>query len=302
MAKNNIGKNNFSKIYRVDNGSKFQLKDWKTAPDEKINDNDAEDELKEMVEEISDLQNVLYADNKWSLLLIFQAMDAAGKDSTIKNILSGVNPQGCEVYAFGRPSVEELGHDFLWRTTKCLPQRGNIGVFNRSYYEEALVARVHPALLKAQHLPDNLVTEKIWEERFEDICAFEKHMARSGTRILKFFLHLSPEEQKARFIERIENTRKNWKFDKNDLYERSFWKKYMYAYEETIKHTACEHAPWYVIPADNKAYARLAVADAVLSTLKDLDLQYPTLSNEIVVSLQAYKDSLKKEELDIYKI
>ncbi|MDY0273280.1 MAG: polyphosphate kinase 2 family protein [Advenella sp.] len=302
MAKNNIGKNNFSKIYRVDNGSKFQLKDWKTAPDEKINDNDAEDELKEMVEEISDLQNVLYADNKWSLLLIFQAMDAAGKDSTIKNILSGVNPQGCEVYAFGRPSVEELGHDFLWRTTKCLPQRGNIGVFNRSYYEEALVARVHPALLKAQHLPDNLVTEKIWEERFEDICAFEKHMARSGTRILKFFLHLSPEEQKVRFIERIENTRKNWKFDKNDLYERSFWKKYMYAYEETIKHTACEHAPWYVIPADNKAYARLAVADAVLSTLKDLDLQYPTLSNEIVVSLQAYKDSLKKEELDIYKI
>lgn len=302
MAKNNIGKNNFSKIYRVDNGSKFQLKDWKTAPDEKINDNDAEDELKEMVEEISDLQNVLYADNKWSLLLIFQAMDAAGKDSTIKNILSGVNPQGCEVYAFGRPSVEELGHDFLWRTTKCLPQRGNIGVFNRSYYEETLVARVHPALLKAQHLPDNLVTEKIWEERFEDICAFEKHMARSGTRILKFFLHLSPEEQKARFIERIENTRKNWKFDKNDLYERSFWKKYMYAYEETIKYTACEHAPWYVIPADNKAYARLAVADAVLSTLKDLDLQYPTLSNEIVVSLQAYKDSLKKEELDIYKI
>jgi len=302
MAKNNISKNNFSKKYRVADSSKFQLKDWETAPDEKINENDAEEELKDIVEEISDLQNVLYADNKWSLLLIFQAMDAAGKDSTIKNILSGVNPQGCEVYAFGRPSIEELGHDFLWRTTKCLPQRGNIGVFNRSYYEETLVARVHPELLKAQSLPNNLVTEHIWEERFEDICAFEKHMARSGTRILKFFLYLSPEEQKTRFIERIENTRKNWKFDKNDLYERSFWKKYMYAYEETIKHTACEHAPWYVIPADNKAYARLAVADAVRSTLKDLNLQYPTLSNEIVVSLKSYKDILNKEERDIYKI
>ncbi len=302
MAKNNIGKNNFSKKYRVDDGGKFQLKDCKTAPDEKINENEAEAELKEMVEEISDLQNVLYADNKWSLLLIFQAMDAAGKDSTIKNILSGVNPQGCEVYAFGRPSVEELGHDFLWRTSKCLPQRGNIGVFNRSYYEETLVVRVHPELLKAQNLPNNLVTENIWEERLDDICAFEKHMARNGTRILKFFLYLSPEEQKARFIERIDNPKKNWKFDKNDLYERTFWKKYMYAYEESIRHTACKHAPWYVIPADNKAYARLAVADAVLSTLKDLDLQYPSLSNEIIVSLKSYKDILDKEERDIYKI
>lgn len=302
MAKNNKGKRNFSKKYRVTEGGQFQLRNCKTAPDEKINENDAEAMLKEMVDEISDLQNILYADNKWSLLLIFQAMDAAGKDSTIKNILSGVNPQGCEVYAFGRPSAEELGHDFLWRTTKCLPQRGNIGVFNRSYYEETLITRVHPELLKAQNLPDTLVTENIWKERFDDICAFEKHMTRNGTRILKFFLYLSPEEQKARFIERIENPKKNWKFDKNDLYERTFWKKYMHAYEESIRHTACEHAPWYVIPADNKAYARLAVADAVLSTLKELDLQYPSLSNEVLVSLESYKDILDKEERGIYKI
>src|SRR5690606_30187103 len=191
--------------------------------------------------------------------------------STIKNLLSGVNPQGCEVYAFKRPSEEELGHDFLWRTSKCLPQRGNIGVFNRSYYEETLVVRVHPTILDGQHLPKVCLTEHIWDERFEDIRHFEKHMDRNGTRVLKFFLHISLDEQKKRFMERLDNPEKNWKFESADLEERKFWDEYMHAYEETIKNTASDAGPWYVIPGNDKPYARLAVADAVLQTLQALD-------------------------------
>ena len=285
----------FSDHFRITNGKKFSLKKCLTDPDVEPDKKDAQKKLQEYVAGIADLQNVLYADNRWSLLLVFQAMDAAGKDSTIKNLLSGVNPQGCEVYSFKRPSEEELGHDFLWRTSKCLPQRGNIGVFNRSYYEETLVVRVHPTILDGQHLPKACLTENIWDERFEDIRHFEKHMERNGTKVLKFFLHISLEEQKKRFLERLDNPAKNWKFESADLEERKFWNEYMHAYEETIKNTASEAGPWYVIPGNDKPYARLAVADAVLQTLQSLDLSYPTLEKEEQKNLAGYKTQLELE-------
>ncbi|PJX22138.1 hypothetical protein CAP48_14430 [Advenella sp. S44] len=285
----------FSDQFRIHNGKTFSLKKCSTDPDVVPGKKAAKNRLQKYVEDIADLQNRLYADNRWSLLLIFQAMDAAGKDSTIKNLLSGVNPQGCEVYAFKRPSEEELGHDFLWRTSKRLPQRGNIGVFNRSYYEETLVVRVHPKILEGQHLPKPCLTEKIWDERFEDICNFEKHMDRNGTKVLKFFLHISPQEQKQRFLERLDNPAKNWKFESADLQERKFWDEYMDAYEQTIIHTASEAAPWYVIPGNDKPYARLAVADAVLQTLQSLDLRYPELEKEEQKNLAGYKAQLKQE-------
>ncbi|RZT93004.1 PPK2 family polyphosphate:nucleotide phosphotransferase [Advenella incenata] len=285
----------FSDQFRITNGKKFSLKKCSTDPDVEPDKKTAQKRLQEYVAGIADLQNVLYADNRWSLLLIFQAMDAAGKDSTIKNLLSGVNPQGCEVYSFKRPSDEELGHDFLWRTSKCLPQRGNIGVFNRSYYEETLVVRVHPTILDGQHLPKACLTENIWDERFEDIRDFEKHMDRNGTKVLKFFLHISLEEQKKRFLERLDNPAKNWKFESADLEERKFWNEYMHAYEETIKNTASEAGPWYVIPGNDKPYARLAVADAVLQTLQSLDLSYPTLEKEEQKNLAGYKTQLELE-------
>ena len=290
-----LPKAGFSEQFRISDGKKFSLKKYNTDPGSKVDKKDAQKRLGQYVEDISDLQNILYADNRWSLLLIFQAMDAAGKDSTIKNLLSGVNPQGCEVYSFKRPSEEELGHDFLWRTSKCLPQRGNIGVFNRSYYEETLVVRVHPTILNGQHLPKGCLTENIWDERFEDIRHFEKHMHRNGTRILKFFLHISQDEQKKRFMERLDNPEKNWKFESADLEERKFWDDYMHAYEETIKNTATEEGPWYVIPGNDKPYARLAVADAVLQTLQALDLNYPTLDKEEKKNLGAYKTQLEME-------
>lgn len=290
-----LPKAGFSEQFRISDGKKFSLKKYDTVPGSKVDKKDAEKRLGQYVEDISDLQNILYADNRWSLLLIFQAMDAAGKDSTIKNLLSGVNPQGCEVYSFKRPSEEELGHDFLWRTSKCLPQRGNIGVFNRSYYEETLVVRVHPTILDGQHLPKACLTEHIWDERFEDIRHFEKHMDRNGTRVLKFFLHISRDEQKKRFMERLDNPEKNWKFESADLEERKFWDEYMHAYEETIKNTATAEGPWYVIPGNDKSYARLAVADAVLQTLQSLDLNYPTLEKEEKKNLGAYKTQLELE-------
>jgi len=290
-----LPKAGFSEQFRISDGKKFSLKKYNTDPDSKVDKKDAEKRLRQYVEDISDLQNILYADNRWSLLLIFQAMDAAGKDSTIKNLLSGVNPQGCEVYSFKRPSEEELGHDFLWRTSKCLPQRGNIGVFNRSYYEETLVVRVHPTILDGQHLPKACLTEHIWDERFEDIRHFEKHMDRNGTRVLKFFLHISLDEQKKRFMERLDNPEKNWKFESADLEERKFWDEYMHAYEETIKNTSTAEGPWYVIPGNDKPYARLAVADAVLQTLQSLDLNYPTLEKEEKKNLGAYKTQLELE-------
>lgn len=283
----------FSSRFSITDGQKFALKDWLTLPDDLPPEEEVEQLLKQRVKEISDLQNVLYADHKWSVLLIFQAMDAAGKDSTIKNVLSGVNPQGCEVHSFKQPSARELEHNFLWRAAKCTPARGKIGVFNRSWYEETLIVRVHPEFLEPQHLPDGLVTDNLWDERLEDISLFERHLARSGTKILKFFLNISPEEQKKRLLSRMDNPKKNWKFDKSDIDERAHWDDYMHAYEQAIQKTASDYAPWFVIPADNKPYARLAVADAVLAALKTLNLSWPEVKEELKAALPDYRKKLE---------
>ena len=234
--------------------------------------------LNRSLERLVALQDVLYANNRWSVLLIFQAMDAAGKDSAIKHVMSGLNPQGTQVFNFKRPSDEELDHDFLWRTAKALPERGRIGIFNRSYYEEVLVVRVHPKILEQQRLPSALVTDRIWKDRCEDISAFERYLSRNGTLILKFFLHVSKDEQKKRFLERLDRPEKNWKFSANDAREREFWKDYMRAYEDAIRETSAPCAPWYVVPADNKWFTRVVVASAIIDTLAGLDLKYPTVS------------------------
>ncbi len=226
---------------------------------------------------LSDMQQKLYAQNRWSVLLIFQAMDAAGKDGVIRHVMSGVNPQGCEVYSFKTPSTEELNHDFLWRTNKCIPESGHIGIFNRSYYEETLIVRVHPELLKNQNLPPELITKNIWKQRYEDINALETHLARSGVIIRKFFLNLSKAEQKKRFLRRLEDSDRNWKFSTDDVKEREYWDDYMKAYENTIRHTATPHAPWYIVPADNKWYTRLVVARTIIEAMQDLKLHYPKM-------------------------
>ncbi|MBA3609590.1 MAG: polyphosphate kinase 2 family protein [Chthoniobacterales bacterium] len=232
--------------------------------------------LARQIEELSELQSMLYADNRYALLLIFQAMDAAGKDSAIKHVMSGVNPQGCEVYSFKQPSAEELDHDFLWRTTRCLPQRGRIGIFNRSYYEEVLIVRVHPEILRAQSLPDEAADEKtIWTDRYRSINDLESHLARSGTRILKFFLHVSKGEQRQRFLDRLEEPEKNWKFSVADLAERDLWDDYMAAYEACLRATSTREAPWFAVPADDKKNARLIIADAIVDALKELKMSYP---------------------------
>lgn len=232
--------------------------------------------LDRQVEELSELQTMLYAHNRYALLLIFQAMDAAGKDSAIKHVMSGVNPQGCQVFSFKHPSAEELDHDFLWRTTRCLPQRGRIGIFNRSYYEEVLIVRVHPEILRAQSLPDGAADEKtIWDDRYRSINDLESHLARSGTRILKFFLHVSKEEQRQRFLARLEEPEKNWKFSVGDLAERALWDKYMAAYEACLRATSTKAAPWFAVPADDKKNARLIIADAIVDALKELKMSYP---------------------------
>ncbi|MGI8956007.1 MAG: ADP-polyphosphate phosphotransferase [Chthoniobacterales bacterium] len=232
--------------------------------------------LARQVEELSELQSLLYAYDRYALLLIFQAMDAAGKDSAIKHVMSGVNPQGCEVYSFNHPSAEELDHDFLWRTTCRLPQRGRIGIFNRSYYEEVLIVRVHPDILRAEALPPELVNEKtIWEERYRSINDLESHLYRNGTRVLKFFLHVSKEEQRKRFLARLDEPDKNWKFNSGDLAERELWDQYMAAYEDCLRATSTEAVPWFAIPADDKKNARLLIADAIVSALKDLKMSYP---------------------------
>ena len=235
---------------------------------------------------MAELQDKLYADNRWGLLLIFQALDAAGKDSVIKHVMSGVNPQGCQVYSFKVPSPEELDHDYLWRNMKCLPERGRIGIFNRSYYEEVLVVRVHPQILAGEKIPARLVTKNIWEERFEDICSFERYLARNGFVIRKFFLNVSKKEQKKRFLERLQKPEKNWKFSAADLRERERWNDYMDAYEDMIAHTSTSHAPWFVIPADHKWFTRVAVAAAVVDALDELNLSYPKV------------DPQKRKELD----
>jgi PPK2 family polyphosphate:nucleotide phosphotransferase len=247
------------------------------------------------VDALADMQEILYAQDKWSLLLIFQAMDAAGKDGAIKHVLSGVNPQGCQVSSFKAPSSEELDHDFLWRCQKHLPERGRIGIFNRSYYEEVLVVRVHEQILKAQKLPQELITESIWEERFEDIRNFEKYLNRNGTIVIKFFLNVSKEEQKKRFIERIDDQDKNWKFSTSDAKERGFWDDYMNAYQDLIQKTTTTHSPWYVVPADNKSYARIVIASAIINALDEMGLEYPRVSPEKVAELQEIRKALLEE-------
>jgi PPK2 family polyphosphate:nucleotide phosphotransferase len=253
--------------------------------------------LAEQVAALSAQQQLQYADNSHSLLLIFQAMDAAGKDGVIKHVMSGVNPQGCQVFSFKHPSAQELDHDFLWRTTQCLPERGRIGIFNRSYYEEVLIVRVHPEILQNQKLPDSLLKdEAIWPNRYKSIVEFEKHMQRNGTRIVKFFLHLSKEEQRKRFIERIDEPEKNWKFTMADINERKHWCGYMKAYEACLGATSTEEAPWYVVPADDKKNARLIVSQIILDAYKEMDMKYPETSDERRQELLAIREQLINDE------
>jgi PPK2 family polyphosphate:nucleotide phosphotransferase len=270
-----------SKPYRVTKGKKFRLKDVDPGDTGKHTDKEkkqAKEALHEGVEALTELQDMLYGQDRWSLLLIFQAMDAAGKDGTIKHVMSGVNPQGCQVSSFKGPSSMDLDHDYLWRCVKELPERGRIGIFNRSYYEETLAVRVHPEFLAGQKLPGRCVTKHIWEERFQDIRAFERYLHRNGTIVLKFFLHVSRDEQKRRFLERIDLPEKNWKFSATDAKSRAFWDDYMKAYEETIRETATKDSPWYVVPADNKWFTRVIVAAAVIDALSSLDLAYPIVN------------------------
>jgi PPK2 family polyphosphate:nucleotide phosphotransferase len=289
----------FVKPYRIENGKHFRLKDYDPADTYGLDSDSkglAAELLQQGIEKLADLQDKLYAQDRWALLLIFQAMDAAGKDSTIKHVMSGVNPQGCQVFSFKTPSAEELDHDFLWRTTRALPERGRIGIFNRSYYEETLVVRVHPELLKAERIPDELVTKHIWEERFEDIQCFEEHLARNGVVVRKFFLHVSKHEQKKRFLERLEQPEKNWKFSAADVKERQYWDDYQDAYEDVIRKTSTKKAPWFVVPADHKWFTRLVVAGAVVETLKELGVKYPEVDQQKRKELEQAKRLLLKEK------
>ena len=283
--------------YRVTDGKKFRLRDCDPADTAGLKEEKkrAKEILTGGVNLLADLQDKLYAQDRWSVLLIFQAMDAAGKDGTIKHVMSGVNPQGCEVYSFKTPSAEDLDHDFLWRTNKCFPERGRIGIFNRSYYEEVLVVRVHPEILGRQKLPPKLVTKELWRERFESIADFERHLARNGTVILKFFLNVSRKEQKKRFMERLDLPDKNWKFSEADAKERQHWKDYMAAYEDAIRATAQPWAPWYVIPADNKWFSRLVVAGAIIEAMDSLDLHYPAVDDAKKRELAAARKLLLSE-------
>ncbi|HEY7508746.1 MAG TPA: polyphosphate kinase 2 family protein [Vicinamibacteria bacterium] len=273
--------------YRVDDGSKFRLRDHDPRDTGDWRDKkQARERLQEGCRRLTELQGVLYAQDRHALLLIFQAMDGAGKDGVIKHVMSGLNPQGCQVFAFKQPSDEELDHDFLWRTTRALPERGRIGVFNRSYYEEVLIVRVHPKILGRQKLPKGAVTDDIWRRRFDSINDLEAHLARNGTVVRKFFLNISREEQRQRFLARLDEPEKHWKFSLADVEERKHWDRYMDAYEDMIRHTSTKEAPWYVVPADRKWFARLVVADAIVDTLESLDLHYPKV------------DDAKRAELD----
>ena len=289
------GSKRVSKPFRITDGKKFRLKDFnpKDTLDLKSEDKPkAQAALKDGIELLAELQYKLYAQDRWSVLLIFQAMDAAGKDSAIKHVMSGINPQGCQVFSFKAPTSEELDHDYMWRCLKRLPERGRIGIFNRSYYEETLVVRVHEEILKRQKLPDKLITKHIWDERFQDIRNIEKYLSRNGIIIRKFFLHVSKEEQKKRFLERINNPQKNWKFESADVKEREHWDKYMKAYEDMIRNTATKDSPWYVIPADNKWFTRLVVASTVIDALASLNLKYPEVGEEKLKELADAKSIL----------
>ncbi len=283
--------------FRVTEGKGFSLDRIHTGDTGGIKDKrQAQELLQQGIVRLAEMQEKLYAQDRWGVLLIFQAMDAAGKDSTIDHVMSGVNPQGCQVYSFKVPTSEELDHDFLWRTTKCLPERGRIGIFNRSYYEEVLVVRVHPEFLAGQRLPDRLVGEDLWAQRFEDIRAFERFLARQGYAIVKFFLHVSLAEQKQRFLDRIELPEKNWKFSAADARERARWPEYMQAYEDMIRNTAAPHAPWYVVPADHKWFTRLVVAEAIHDTLASLDVAFPKVDAARRKDLAAARRALLAEK------
>jgi PPK2 family polyphosphate:nucleotide phosphotransferase len=282
-----------AKPYRVSDGVKFRLKDFDPQDTGEFKSKEeAKGLLEKSVAHIEELQDKLYAQDRWCLLLIFQAMDAAGKDGAIKHVMSGINPQGCQVYSFKAPSNEELDHDYLWRTTKNLPERGRIGIFNRSYYEEVLVVRVHPDVLEHEKVPAELRSKDIWKERFQDICSFERYLSRNGTVIRKFFLNVSKKEQKRRFLARLEEPEKNWKFSPEDVREREHWDDYMQAYEDMIRNTATKHTPWYVVPADNKWFTRLVVAAAIVETLDGLKLSYPEVDPQKRKELQAARKAL----------
>jgi PPK2 family polyphosphate:nucleotide phosphotransferase len=282
--------------FEVKRGESFRLKDFDPAETQGFHSKEkAAELLHESTTMLCDLQEKLYAQDQWAVLLVIQAMDAAGKDSLVKHVMSGVNPQGCEVTSFKQPSAEELNHDYLWRAARRLPERGHIGVFNRSYYEEVLVVRVHQELLSRQHLPASLVTKKIWKERFEDIHNFEKYLSHNGVVILKFFLNVSKEEQKRRFLDRLNEPEKNWKFSEADVRERQCWDDYMHAYEELIQHTASPEAPWYVIPADHKWFAHMAVSAAIIHALKGLNLEFPEVDKTRRKALEAARETLEKK-------
>ena len=285
----------FAKPFRITKGEQFRMKDVDPG-DTLAFKAEAKPHAKEAlaigVQALAELQDKLYAQNKWAVLLIFQAMDAAGKDGTIKHVMSGVNPQGCQVYSFKSPSVEDLDHDYLWRCMKCLPNRGHIGIFNRSYYEETLVVRVHPEFLAKQRIPAALVSKRIWKERFRDIRSFERYLTGNGIIVIKFFLHISKKEQKRRFLERAEEPEKNWKFSGSDMAEREHWDEYLDAYEDMIRNTATKHSPWYVVPANNKWFTRVVVAAAVVDTLASLDLAYPQVDRARLEEIARAKRAL----------
>ena len=286
------------KRYRLESGKDFRLKDYDPGDTHGLKSEfkpQAKVLLADGVHKLSGLQDMFAAQDRRGLLIIFQALDAAGKDGTIKHVMSGINPEGVDVHSFKTPSAEELNHDFLWRTTRLLPGRGKIGIFNRSYYEEMLIVRVHPQILENEKLPKELVTKNIWEERFEDINCFERYLTRNGIAVLKFFLHLSKKEQKKRFMERLDNPEKNWKFSAADIQEREVWGDYQTAYEAVIRNTATKHAPWYVVPADNKWFARLIVSQAMVDTLESFKLAYPKVSGSDKQALAKARQTLENE-------
>ena len=282
--------------FRVDGSSEFHLRSHETAEKGGLDKEKGEKIIAANRKRLSDLQEKLYAQDRWSLLLIFQGMDAAGKDSAIKNVFDGVNPQGCQVSSFKQPSARELDHDFMWRSAVALPERGHIGIFNRSYYEECLVVRVHPEILAKEKLPPRLVTRNIWRERFEDISAFERYLSRNGTVVLKFFLNVSKEEQRERFLDRIEEPAKNWKFSMADVSERALWNKYQAAYQEMVRHTSSHVAPWYVVPADHKWFARVVIGSAIVSALDGLDLKFPKVDPASLEEFKQVRKALENED------
>lgn len=300
MKKSEISKiHRFVEPYKVTNGKNFKLSNFDPG-DTGTYPSEAKEEAKQMliqgVQLLGEKQDMLYAQDRYAMLLVFQAMDAAGKDSTIKHVMSGVNPQGCQVYSFKQPSAEELDHDFMWRYSRCLPERGRIGIYNRSYYEEVLVVRVHEEILSMQRIPDEFVNKNLWSQRLKDITYFENYLHRQGIVVVKFFLNVSKKEQKKRFIARLDRPDKHWKFTASDLSERKYWSDYQHAYQEAIRHTATEDSPWYVVPADNKWYTRLVVAGAIADTMNSMNLAYPPVDKDKMKEIEAAKITLAKAD------